>query len=127
MVEIPIILSATWVVVALLYLEGDVFRMFSADFIPGKTKLIPEAKSGKKGQLIWLALSIMMIIPILMVFLTLALDTQTAKWSNIIAAGFFFLFNLMGIPTYTGWYDRFMLVVSLIFNVVTIVYALRLV
>jgi hypothetical protein len=32
----------------------------------------------------------------------------------------FFLFNVVGVPTYPGWYDKFLIVVSLVFNVVTI-------
>ena len=38
------------------------------------------------------------------------------RWANIIVAGFFFLFNLVGLPTYPSAYDKFLLVVSLVFN-----------
>ena len=38
-------------------------------------------------------------------------------------AAFFFLFNLVGLPTYPSLYDKFLLAVSLGFNVVTIWYA----
>jgi hypothetical protein len=42
---------------------------------------------------------------------------------NIIVAVFFFLFNLVGLPTYPSFYDKFLLAVSLGFNVITIWYA----
>ena len=43
--------------------------------------------------------------------------------SNIILTAFFFLFNLIGLPTYTGWYDQFLIVVGLGFNLLTVWYA----
>ena len=44
-------------------------------------------------------------------------------WSLIIlviVAVFFFLFNLVGLPTYPSAYDKFLLAVSLVFNAVTV-------
>ena len=41
-----------------------------------------------------------MLTPILMVFLTLVLPQPVSRWTNIIVAVFFFLFNLVGLPTY---------------------------
>jgi len=38
-------------------------------------------------------------------------------------AVFFFGFNLLGLPTYPSAYDRFLIVVGLVFNVLTIGYA----
>lgn len=42
---------------------------------------------------------------------------------RIIVAIFWFLFNLVGLPTYQGHYDKFLLAVSMVFNVVTIWFA----
>ncbi len=44
-------------------------------------------------------------------------------WANIIVAAFFFLFNLVGLPTYPPLFDKFLLAVSMGFNGVTIWYA----
>ena len=60
------------------------------------------------------------LIPILMVFLTLVLPHPVNRWINIVVAGFFFLFNLVGLPTYPSLYDKFLLVVSMVFNGVTV-------
>jgi hypothetical protein len=46
-----------------------------------------------------------------------------SRWANIIVAAFFFLFNLAGLRTYPSLYDKFLLAVSMGFNVVTIWYA----
>jgi len=45
------------------------------------------------------------------------------RWVNIGVAAFFFLFNLVGLPTYPSMYDKFLIAVSLVFNVATVWYA----
>lgn len=116
MVDTPIILSALWVTCMLIYLLGDVLRIFSGD----SARMM---ETQKFTQVMWLGIAILMLIPILMVVLTLILDQPVSRWANIIAAGFFFVFNLIGLPTYPSAYDRFLLAVSLIINVMTIGYA----
>jgi hypothetical protein len=116
--EPKIMLSVTWVVVTLIYLYGDVLRICSGD----QAKSMPAMGS---NQYLWLGIAILMLIPILMVFLTLVLPQPVSRWANILVAGFFFLFNLVGLPTYPGWYDKFLLAVSMVFNLVTIWYAWR--
>jgi len=117
MINTKIILSATWVVVTLLYLYGDVLRICSGD-------LAKKPMAGMNlNQYIWLGLAILMMIPILMVFLNLVIPQPISRWVNIIVAVFFFLFNLAGLPTYASLYDKFLIAVSMGFNVVTIWYA----
>ena len=53
-----------------------------------------------------------MLIPILMVFLPLVLPQSVSRWANVVVAGFFFLFNLVGLPTYASLYDKFLLMVA---------------
>jgi hypothetical protein len=71
----------------------------------------------------WLGIAAFMLIPILMLFLTLVLSQPVARWANIIVAIFFFIFNLAGLPTYPSAYDKFLIVVGLVFNVLTVWYA----
>ncbi len=114
--DTKILLSATWVVVTLIYLYDDVLRICSGDFTKSMTNM-------NFNQFAWLGIAILMLIPILMVFLTLVLPQSVSRWANIIVAAFFFLFNLVGLPSYPSLYDKFMLAVSLVFNLVTIWYA----
>ena len=114
--ETKIILSVTWVVVMLIYLLGDVLRICSGDLAKSMANM-------NFNQFVWLGIAILMLIPILMVFLTLVLPQPANRWANIIVAGFFILFNLVGLPTYPSLYDKFLLVVSMVFNGVTIWYA----
>jgi hypothetical protein len=113
--DTKIYLSATWVVVTLIYLYGDVLRICK-----GEAKALADMNL---NQFVWLGIAVLMLTPILMVFLTLVLPQSVSRWVNIIVAAFFFLFNLVGLPTYASLYDKFLLAVSMGFNVVTIWYA----
>jgi hypothetical protein len=73
----------------------------------------------------YLLAAIVMLIPIVMVLLSLALNYPAIRWVSIGAAGFLFLFNLVGLPGYPGIYDKFLIAVGLGFNGLTIWYAWR--
>ena len=64
-----------------------------------------------------------MVIPIVTVFLSLTLKFPVNRWANIIIAIFFFVFNLVGLPMYTSAYDKFLIVIGLVFNLLTVWYA----
>ena len=111
--DTKIILSATWVVVTLIYLYGDVFRICSGDLAK------KPMTDMNLNQYVWLGLAVLMLMPILMVFLNLVMPQPVSRWVNIIVAVFFFLFNLVGLPTYLSLWDKFLIAVSMGFNVVT--------
>lgn len=115
MVDVQIKLSAVWVALMLVYLLGDVLRIFSGDF----QKMMAEG-SIKFTQGMWLGISMLMLIPILMVIASVLLPQPINRWTNIIVAVFFFLFNLVGLPTYPSAYDKFLIVVGLVFNAITV-------
>lgn len=117
MVAMPIKLSAIWGALMLAYLLGDVLRMYSGDVLPGKMGGVHVTQG------MWMGIAVLMLTPILMVVLTLILPQPANRWVNLIVAGFFFLFNLIGLPTYPSMYDKFLIAVGLGFNVVTIWYA----
>ena len=117
MQDIKITLSIIWIAVMLTYLLGDVIRIFSGDVTLG------EIQGAKFTQGMGLAIAALMVIPIIMVVLSLTLPHNINRWANIIVAAFWFLFNLVGLPTYRGHYDKFLLAVSMVFNLVTIWYA----
>ena len=117
MEDIQIKLSALWVALMLTYLLGDVLRIFSGDFKAG------EIGGMQISQGMYLGLAIIMLIPIVMVFLSLTLNYPVNRWVNIIVAILLFLFNLIGLPTYPSAYDKFLIIVALVFNVLTVWYA----
>ena len=103
----------------LTYLLGNVLRIFSGDFVAG------EVGGMQIGQGLYLGLAAFMVIPVVMVFLSLTLKYAVNRWANIIVAIFLFGFNLVGFSGYPGAYDRFLIVVGLVFNVLTVWYAWR--
>jgi len=114
-----IILSGFWAATMLTYLLGDVSRIFSGDYKSGEMG----QQLAKLTQPMWLGIAILMVIPIVMVVLSMLLPQPVNRWVNIIVAAFFFLFNVVGLPTYPSAYDKFLIVVSLVFNALTVWYA----
>jgi hypothetical protein len=117
MVDTRIVLSGLWVATMLTYLLGDVLRIFSGDSEAGKI-----AGGFQPTQGMWLLIAAIMLIPVVMVVLTLTLKYPAIRWANIIAAIFLIVFNLFGLP-YKGAYDNFLIVVSFVFNALTVWYA----
>jgi hypothetical protein len=119
MPDVQIKLSALWVALMLTYLLGDVLRFWSGDVTPGefgglKQELVPAALLG---------IAVLMLIPIVMVVVSVTLTGQTLRWISVIAAVGLFVFNVIGLPTYPGLYDKFLIVVGLAFNAATAWYA----
>ena len=117
MEEVRIKLSALWVALMLTYLLGDVLRIFAGDFVAG------EIEGVQMTQVMLLGIAIFMLIPIVMVFLSLTLQNPVNRWANIIVAIFLFGFNLIGLPGYPSAFDKFLIIVGLGFNVLTVWYA----
>jgi hypothetical protein len=117
MEDVKLILSALWVATMLTYLLGDVLRIFSGDFIAG------EISGMKATQQMWILAATLMLVPIVMVYLSMTLQYPLNRWVNIIAAILLFGVNLVGVPGYPGAYDKYLIVVSLGFNLLTIWHA----
>ena len=117
MVDTRILLSGLWVATMLTYLLGDVMRIFAGDFVAG------EMEGVKVTQVLWLGIAVLFVIPIFMVFLSMTLNYPVNRWANIIVAIIFFGINIVGLPRYPGAYDKFLIIVSLVFNTLTVWYA----
>src|SRR5207247_9837046 len=112
-----IILSASSYVLMLTYLLGDVLRIYPGHFKAGKIAGRPVTQN------LLLGIAILITVPIAMVFLSLTLSYPLNRLANIIPAIAFLGFNLIGLPTYSSAYDRFLMIVGVGFNVLTIWYA----
>jgi Family of unknown function (DUF6326) len=114
MVDVPIRLAALWIALMLTYLLGDVLRIFAGDFRAG------EIGGVKASQWVWLAAAAIMLVPIVMLVVSVTFEGDVARWAHIGAAIGLLGFNLLGLPTYPGLYDRFLIVVGLAINALTI-------
>ena len=115
MEDTKIKLSALWTALMFSYQQGDVMRLYSGDFMPGGTM-----EGLPVTQMMWLGMNIMMSIPIVMVYLSLTLNYNANRRTNLIFAIFFFGLNLIGLPTYPSLYDQFLILLGLGFNVLTV-------
>lgn len=97
MEDVRIVLSLSWVSVMLTYLLGDVLRIFSGDATPGLIGGTPAS------QWVWLALAILLVLPILMVLVSLLAPNPANRRANVVVATLLFLFNLVGLPTYASY------------------------
>jgi hypothetical protein len=100
----------------LTYLWGDVLRIMAGHVKPG------EIKGAKATQGMWLFIAAIMLVPIVMTVLTLTVPYPAIRWVNIVVAIVVVIFNLFGLP-YEGAYDNFLIIVSFVFNALTIWYA----
>jgi hypothetical protein len=116
MLDTRIVLSGFWVALMLTYLLGDVLRIFAGDATPG------EMLGTQPSQGIWMLIAVIMLVPIVMIVLTLTLPYPAIRWVNIIVPILVVIFNIVGLP-YPGAYDNFLIIVSFVFNVLTVWYA----
>lgn len=108
MVDVRIILAALWGCVMLIFLLGDVLRIFAGDYTAGEIA----GRAASPGM--WLGIAVMMLTPIIMIALSLVLPYAAARWACVIAGGIWILFSLGGLP-YKGAYDNFLIIVSMVF------------
>lgn len=110
-------LVVCWVALMLIYLLGDVLRLYEKG---GDAALI-DGKPMTQTHLMLAAL--LMLIPILLALGTAFLPKGWAKWSGIIGSLILFIINVFGIAGYTGLFDRVLIGLSLVLNVFTAVWA----
>jgi hypothetical protein len=117
--DVQIKLAGLWVAVMLTYLLGDVLRIYAGDYKAG------EVGGVAMGQAMWLGVAVVMAVPIVMLVVSLLLDQPFIRWLHIVAAIGLFAFNAFGLPTYPGLYDKVLIVLGLVLNGLTIMYAVR--
>jgi hypothetical protein len=116
MVDVRIVLSGLWIALMLVFLLGDVIRIFAGDITAG------ELAGRQAPPWMWLLIAAIMLTPILMIVLSLVLPYPATRWVCMIAAVLWVIFNLAGLP-YKGAYDNFLIVVSIVFCGLIVWYA----
>jgi len=79
---VKMMLSALWVTLMFLYIYADILSLYR----PGKVEAVMAGQMGPfpVTQASLLQASILMLIPAVMVFLSLALKPGAARWANIV-------------------------------------------
>ena len=102
-IHVKIKLSALWASVMLCYIYGDYFELYK----PGKLHEMLEGKMmplGPVTQGMLLGTSVLMAIPGVMVFLSLALKPSPNRWANIILGALYTVIMLITMPGAWNFY-----------------------
>ena len=117
--DVQIKLSALWVALLFIWQQGDALRLYSGDVIGG----VVDTGNMMSPETLWMVSAIWMTIPAVMLFLSLTLNYPVNRWANIIVGLLFVVINVIGLSTYPWGYDKFLIIVGLVFNVLIVWYA----
>ena len=114
-ISVKVKLSALWVTIMLLYIYADILSLFK----PGQVGKMLDGFMGPfpATQASLLTAAIMMIIPAVMVFLSLALKSKINRWVNLVTGILYMLVSISNMIGETWAY-------YLLFGAVEIVCAL---
>ena len=112
-----IVLAGCWISLMLIYLLGDVIRIFAGHHTPGKMG------DSEGAEWMWTVATLVMLVPISMILVSLLVPATPLVWISVITSGFLVIFNLMGLP-YRGFYDNMLVVVGFAVNAIIIWQAL---
>jgi hypothetical protein len=120
-INVKMKLSALWAALMLLYIYADHFSLFRMgqieEMISGRIGPFPVTQ----GSL--LAFSILMMIPAVMVFLSLALKPTVSRWANIILGVLYTFVNISNLIGETWAYYMFFGVVEIVLTLLIVWYA----
>lgn len=117
-------IAALWTSTMFCYIYCDYFELY----VPGKLESMQQGDMGPLGavtQTVLMGTSVLMAIPSLMVFLSIALPSRFNKILNIVFGIFFTL--LMAMITYTAnWYFyKFFALIETVLTALIVWYALK--
>ena len=120
-IHVKVKISALWVSVMLCYIYGDYFGLYK----PGELQRMLEGTMGPLGpttQGALLGTAILMAIPSVMVFLSLALKPDPNRWVNIILGVIYTVIMLITMPGAWTFYI-FLGVVEVVLTALIVWYA----
>jgi hypothetical protein len=112
-----LVLAFAWVSLMLIYLLGDVLRVFAGHAEPGTI----DGKPAKPWM--WTLAACIQLVPIAMILVTMLTPAAPLVWITIIVSALGAVFNVIALP-YKGAYDNMLIVVSIGVNAIIIWQAL---
>jgi Family of unknown function (DUF6326) len=114
-INIKLRLAALWTSVTLCYLYGDYFELY----VPEKTKGLVTGDNLLNSPLNLFLAALMLAIPAVMVFLSVALKPAVNKWLNIVFGIFFTLIMLLIAVTSLEPWRAFYVLLALVESILT--------
>lgn len=114
-VPVKVKLAGLWASVMFLYIYGDYFYMY----VPGKLEAMAQSDLGigRATDTLLLAVSTMMALPSLMIFLSLVLPPQINRWLNVLlglAYSAIVLLTMRGAPPFYLLFGTLDIVMTLV-------------
>ncbi len=115
-------LSALWAALMFCYIYGDYFGLY----VPGKLKgmLGGEGPVGRVSEGSLVATALLLAVPGLMIFLSLALSPRFCRWLNFALGVFYTAIMLMTMPG-AWWFYITLGVIEVVLSLLIVVYAWR--
>ena len=120
-IHVKVKILALWVSLMLSYIYGDYFGLYK----PGTLQSMLDGQMGPLGpttQGVLLGTSVLMVIPAVMVFLSLALRPNPNRWMNIIFGAIYTVIMLITMPGAWAFYI-FLGVVEVVLSALIVWYA----
>jgi hypothetical protein len=108
-----LVLAFAWVSLMLIYLLGDVLRVFAGHAEPGTI----DGKPAKPWM--WALAACIQLVPIAMILVTMLTPAAPLVWITVVVSALSAVFNLVALP-YKGAYDNMLIVVSIVVNAIII-------
>ncbi|BDU20074.1 DUF6326 family protein [Dyella sp. GSA-30] len=120
-VPVKLKLAGLWTSLMFCYIYGDYFGLFQAgnlqDMLQGKMGPLGPATQG-----VLLGTSILLAVPALMIFLSLALKSAINRWVNIVLGVFYALVMLVSMPG-SWWFYLFFGVIEIVLSLLIVWHA----
>ncbi|RAN81211.1 hypothetical protein B5P43_05345 [Bacillus sp. SRB_336] len=115
-------LSALWSALMFCYIYGDYFGLY----VPGKLKgmLDGEGPLGPVSESSLVATALLLAVPGLMVFLSLALPPRLCRWLNIALGAFYTAIMLLTMPG-AWWFYITLGLIEVVLSLLIVVHAWR--
>jgi hypothetical protein len=117
-VPVKLKLAGLWTSLMFCYIYGDYFGLFQAgnlqDMLQGKMGPLGPATQG-----VLLGTSILLAVPALMIFLSLALKPVINRWMNILLGVFYALVMLVSMPG-SWWFYLFFGVIEIVLSLLIV-------
>jgi hypothetical protein len=119
-INVKLIISSLWVAVMFCYVYGDYIQIY----VPGILSEAMKVTAAKEGiEIEFFAVALLMSIPSLMIFLTLALKPSINRWLNIIIPVLYIIL-LVAVNLETTWiYYLYLTAIEILLSITTVWYA----
>ena len=118
-------LSLLWASLMFLYIYNDYFSLY----VPGILENMAEGKMGPQGVVIsdggLVGMSLMLAVPALMIFLSVALAPRISRWANIVLGTLYSIVQALTLLVFSEAFFRTVVGIEIVLTVLIVGYSWR--